>query len=99
MSFLEKCLFRSFTHFLNLIMCFPGVESYKFFIYFEIKHLIDVSLANMSSHRAISLFIFDDSFFSYAEAFKFDIVPIVYFSFIMFSLVDISAKILICEIS
>ena len=33
MSSLEKCLFRSFVHF--LIRFFFGVEFYKFFIYFQ----------------------------------------------------------------
>ena len=35
MSSLEKYLFRSFAHFLNWIICPPGVESCQFFIYFE----------------------------------------------------------------
>ena len=34
MSSLEKCLFRSFAHFLNWIVCFL-VLSHKFFIYFR----------------------------------------------------------------
>ena len=34
MSSLEKCLFRSFAHFLNWIACLPGVESYEFFTHF-----------------------------------------------------------------
>ena len=34
MASFEKCLFRSFAHFLNWIVCLPGVKLYKFFIYF-----------------------------------------------------------------
>ena len=34
MSSLEKCLFKSFAHFLNWIACLPGVELYEFFTYF-----------------------------------------------------------------
>ena len=32
------------------IVCLPGVELYKFFIYFGKQPLLDVSLANMFSH-------------------------------------------------
>ena len=31
---MEKCLFRSFAHFFNWIVCLPRVESCKFFMYF-----------------------------------------------------------------
>ena len=34
MSSLEKCLFKSFAHFFNWVVCLPGVESCEFFIYF-----------------------------------------------------------------
>ena len=34
MSSLEKCLFRSFAHFFNWVICFFGVEFYKYFINF-----------------------------------------------------------------
>ena len=40
MSSLEKCLFRSFAHFLNWIICIPGVESYDFFMYFGDQTLV-----------------------------------------------------------
>ena len=33
-SYLEKCLYRTFAHFLNWIICLPGVKLYKPFIYF-----------------------------------------------------------------
>ena len=31
---LEKCLFRSFDHFFNWIVCLPGVGSCEIFLYF-----------------------------------------------------------------
>ena len=34
MSSLEKCLFRSSTHFFNQVVCLVVVELYDFFIYF-----------------------------------------------------------------
>ena len=44
----------------------------------EIRPLSEVSFANMFSHTVGSLFIFNDVFFSHAEAFYFDEVPFVY---------------------
>ena len=58
MSSLGKCPFRPFAHFLNWVVCLPGVEFYKFFIYFGNNPLQDVSLANMFSHTVGSLFPF-----------------------------------------
>ena len=37
---LEKCLFRSFAHFFNWVVCLSGVESYKFFMYFGNQTLV-----------------------------------------------------------
>ena len=34
MSSWQKCLFGSFAHFFNWIVCLPGVELYEFFLYF-----------------------------------------------------------------
>ena len=58
-SFLEKCLFKSFAHFLVVFFCcccLPGVESCEFFI-LEIRPLSEVSLANMFSHTVGSFFL------------------------------------------
>ena len=44
--------------FFNWVVCFPGVELYKFFLYIlEIKPLSEVLLANIFSHMVGPLFI------------------------------------------
>ena len=34
MSSLERCLFRSFSHFLIRLFCFSGIELYELLVYF-----------------------------------------------------------------
>ena len=34
MSSLEKCLFRSFSHFFDWVFCFSGIELYELLVYF-----------------------------------------------------------------
>ena len=75
MSFLEKCLFRSFTHFLNWIVCFSGVESCEFFIYFGDQTLV---WGITDKYIFPYGFPYADVFFSHTEAFYFDQVPFVY---------------------
>ena len=57
MSSLEKCLFKSFTHFLNWVFFLPGEGLVSSVCILEIKPLSEVSLANMFSHTVGSLFI------------------------------------------
>ena len=56
MSSLEKCLFRSFAHFLKLYVFLEWSHVSSLYI-LEVKPLSEVSLANMFSHTVDSLFI------------------------------------------
>ena len=81
MSSLEKCLSKSFAHFLIVLFVFLEWSGVCSLYIFEIKPLSEVSLANMFPHTHfiwLVPFHFNAVFFSHAEAFYFDEVPFVY---------------------
>ena len=93
------CPWRSvcsgFAHFLNWIVCLPGVELYQFLKYFEDQTLCEVSLASMFSHIVGFLFIL--MLFSLAVQKRFNLMRSHLFilSFISLALGDISVKMLL----
>ena len=80
MSSLEKCLFKSFAHFLIGLLVFLEWSCVSSLYILEVRPLSEVSLANDFPYRWFS-FHFNNVFFSHAEAFYFDEVPF-FFSFL-----------------
>ena len=78
MSSLEKSLFRSFAHFLNWIVCLPGMESCEFFMYLGDQTLVQGIICKYIFPFSWFPIHFADVLFGQAEAFYFDEVPFVY---------------------
>ena len=76
MSSLEKCLFKSFAHFLIGLLVLEWSHVSSLYI-LEIKSLFEVSLAKCFSYGWFS-FHFNAVLFKCTEAFYFDEIPFVY---------------------
>ena len=95
MSSLEKCLFKSFAHFLIVLFVFLEWSHVSSLCILEIGLLSEVSLANMFSHTVGSLYLL--MLFSLAEQKLFILMRshLFFLSFMSLALGDVSVRMLL----
>ena len=98
-SSLEKCLFRSFAHFLIRLFVLQVWSHVSSFYILEVKPLSHVSLANMSPPMVGSLSILLIFFLFMQKLFSLMWSHLFILSFISLALGDVSVKILLHGIS
>ena len=102
MSSLEKCLFKSFAHFLIGFLrqaMTPGVESCEFFIYFGDQTLVWSIICKYNSHMVGSLFVLLMLSLAMQKLFILMKSHLFILFFMSLSVGDILMKILLCRIS